>query len=99
MKSVIFALCSHKVVGREICGMGLWKVGEPLDMSTPGSTRVDLGGGISNKITGGLELSGKELYGKRWNYPENVGIIRKFFWPPIKTRKKSTVRKKVSSRH
>ena len=25
--------------------------------------------------TGGLELSGK-----RWNYPENVEIVRKFFW-------------------
>ena len=53
---------------------------------------------LRKTTTGGLELSGKELSGKRWNYPENVGIIRKFFWPPTITRKKFTVRKKVSSR-
>ena len=27
----------------------------------------------------GLKLSGKELFGKRWNYPQKVGIIRKNF--------------------
>ena len=49
------------------------------------------------------EIQGGRNYPERnypeRNYPENVGIIRKLFWPLIKTRRKSTVRKKVSSRH
>ena len=34
-----------------------------------------------------------------WNYPENIGVIRKIFLFPTITRKKSSVRKKVSSFH